>query len=338
MRLGSPLLLWLLALAPLAALGSWWVLRRRAADEAAWVSRGLWPRLRAGGFARPAAFALLPALALLATAAGLARPRWGERVETVERQGVDVVFVLDTSRSMAVVDVTPSRLWVAQSLLRRLVAALPGNRMALVQAEGTGVVLAPLTVDAAAIDLVLDGVEPGSAPVAGTRLGPALERALALFPEGGQKHRAMVVLSDGEIHGESVAAIAERLREAGVVVHAVAVGTASGGPVPDGASGQAYKRDRQGRVVVSQLDTAPLAQLASATGGELLLAAAAAADPAPIAARIREMEGRAVDDEVVTTLAERFQWPLALAAAALLAALVWTPYAHAPRPFAQEER
>ena len=336
MRLGSPLLLWLLALAPLGVAAAWWALGRRAADEASWIARGLWPRLRRGGIARPAAFALLPAVALAATAAGLARPRWGERTETVERQGVDVVFVLDTSRSMAVVDVTPSRLWVAQSMVRRLASALPGNRMALVQAEGTGVVLAPLTVDAAAIDLVLDGVEPGSAPVAGTRLTPALERALALFPEGGRKHRALVVVSDGEIHGESLAAAAERLREAGVVAHAIAVGTPSGGPVPDGGAGGGYKRDRQGRVVVSRAAPASLAALAETTGGELVLAASAAADPEPIAERVREMEGRAVDDEVVTTLAERFQWPLAIAAAALLAALVWSPFA--PRPDAVEER
>ncbi|HRU08561.1 MAG TPA: VWA domain-containing protein [Thermoanaerobaculia bacterium] len=336
MKLGAPDLLWLAALAPLGALAAWWSLRRRAADEARWIARGLWPRLRPGGLARPVAWALLPALALAATAAGLARPRWGERTEAVERQGVDVVFVLDTSLSMAVVDVTPSRLWVAQSLLRRLAAALPGNRLALVQAEGTGVVLVPLTVDAAAIDLVLDGLEAGSAPVAGTRLTPALERALALFPEGSQKHRAMIVVSDGEIHGESLTAIAERLREAGVIVHTIAVGTPSGGPVPDGGTAGGYKRDRQGRVVVSRADPEALARLASATGGEALQALSAATNPEKIAARVREMERRAVDGEVVTTLAERFQWPLALGAVLLLAALVRTPFA--PRPAGKEER
>jgi len=323
----EPHLLLLLAIAPVAALFAAWITTRRNRAERAWVARGLAGRLRIGGPPRsPWAIGLLLTLALTGAALALARPRWGESTETVERRGVDVVFVVDTSASMAAGDVAPSRLWLAQSLVRRIAQTLPGSRVALVQAEGVGVVMAPLTVDTAVLDLLLDAVEPGSLPLPGTRLAPALERALALFPEGGEKHRAIVLLSDGEDHGEGLDRVIERLREGGVVVHAVGVGTAHGAPVPDAARPGDFKRDESGQVVVSRLHPETLRQVAEATGGFYLEAARSSADPAPIVGRIARMEGRSLESASVNTLEERFQWPLALAAIAALLLLALSPY------------
>jgi Ca-activated chloride channel family protein len=327
MNFAAPELLALAASAPLAVVVGLWLARRRAAAESAWVARGLVPRLRAGGPQRPVLLISgLLALALAGTALALARPRWGESKETVERQGVDVVFVLDTSLSMGATDVPPSRLWLAQSLIRRIVQAIPGSRVALVQAEGTGVVMSPLTVDAAVIDLLLDAVEPGTLPLPGSRFAPALERAVALFPEGGEKHRAIVLVSDGEIHDESVDAAAEKLQAAAVVLHAIGVGSTHGAPVPAGPGSGEFKRDERGQVVVSHLHPESLAALAERTGGFYLQAERAAADPRPIVERIERMERRSFDSAAVNTLEERFQWPLALAAAAALAGLALSPY------------
>lgn len=228
--------------------------------------------------------------------------------------------------SMAASDVPPSRLWLAQSLVRRIAQALPGNRVALVQAEGVGVVMAPLTVDAAVLDLLLDAVEPGSLPLPGTQLGPALERALALFPEGGEKHRTLVVLSDGEDHGEGLDKVLTDLRAGGVVVHCVGIGTAQGAPVPDAANPSDFKRDERGQVVVTRLHPETLQRIATDTGGVYLEAARSNADPAPIVERISRMEGRSLETSTVNTLEERFQYPLAAAAAAALLWLGLSPY------------
>jgi Ca-activated chloride channel family protein len=331
MNFAEPRLLALLALAPLAALGAVWIARRRAGAEAAWVARGLSARLRAGGPPRPVALvAVLLALALAATALALARPRWGESSEKVERKGVDIVFVLDTSASMAAGDVPPSRIWLAQSLVRRIAQQLPGNRVALVQAEGTGVVMAPLTVDVAVLDLLLDAVEPGSLPLPGTQLAPAVQRALTLFPEGGDKHRVIVLVSDGEDHGEGISTAAEALRASGAVLHAIGVGTSHGAPVPVPGRPGEFKRDRDGQVVVSRLHPETLRALVEATGGVYLEAERADADPQAIVARISRMEGRSLDAAEVNTLEERFQWPLALAVLAALALLALSPYARRP--------
>lgn len=327
MNLAAPDLLWLALAAPAAVAATLWLLARRASAESAWAARSMQPRLRLGMAPRSRALlTVLLGVAALGSALALARPRWGETVEQVQQRGVDIVFVLDTSASMATYDVLPSRLWLAQSLIRRMAQELPGNRVALLQAEGVGIVMAPLTVDVAVLDLLLDAVEPGTLPVPGTRLAPALERAVELFPAGNEKHRALVLLSDGEDHGVDLDRATETLRRAGVVVHAIGVGTEHGGPIPQPGERGAFKRDERGEVVISRLHRDVLEQLAEGTGGVFLAAADTQADPAPVIDRIRGMQKRELSQSNVATLEERYQWPLAAAAGALLLWLALSPY------------
>ncbi len=332
MDFAAPEWLWLLLAAPLAAGLAALCWRRRLRATAAWASRGLWNRLLPAY--RPSRLrlsVLLLALALLGTALALGQPRWGESRQQVERQGVDVVFVLDTSLSMATRDVPPSRLWVAQTLIRRLVRELPGNRVALVQAEGEGVVMVPLTLDGAVVDLLLDAVQAGSLPTPGTELASAIERAIALFPEGSDKHRVMILLSDGEDHGSEMKEASDTLREAGVLVHAIGIGTPEGKPLElpsEAANGPVnYKRDESGTVVVSRLMEDTLESLSRETGGLYLRATSGGADPTLLIQRIRDMETRSFGNEMINTLEERFQWPVALAVLALFLHLLLPAFA-----------
>lgn len=324
----EPRLLWLALLAPLAAAAAAALWRRRLAADAAWASRALWDRLFASYRPRRLALSVAAlALAVLGTAGALARPRWGSEQRKVERKGVDLVFLLDSSLSMAADDVAPSRLFVAKALVRRLTEALPGSRVGLVQAEGVGQVLAPLTVDAAVVDLLLDTIAPASLPVPGTELAPGLETALRLYGEEEGKHRVLVLLSDGEDHGGGLAGLTERLRGEGIVVCAVGVGTPEGSTLR--LPGGGLKRDADGRLVVSRLHEEALEDLARATGGLYLRAASAAVDLAPVLRRIERMEKRTLEADFLSTREERFQWPLAVAVAALLVHLAVSPFAAA---------
>ncbi|HEX6201444.1 MAG TPA: VWA domain-containing protein [Thermoanaerobaculia bacterium] len=330
----EPRLLALALVAPLAALVAWRLWRRRLDADAAWASRGLWDRLLAGYRPRRlAASVALLAVAVLAVALALAEPRWGAVEREIERRGVDVVFVLDSSLSMNARDVMPSRLFAAETLVRRLVREMPGNRVALVQAEGEGVVMTPLTLDGAVIDLLLDAIAPGTLPVPGTRLAGPLRQALGLFDPAGRGHRVVVLLTDGEDHGGGLGPALDELRRQGVVVHAIGVGTPQGAPVPlpAGARAQAgepeLKRDAAGQVVISRLGEEVLEQIADATGGLYLRATGAGADLGPVIERISAMATRRFESETLDTRAERFQWPLALAALALVAHLAAGPFA-----------
>lgn len=318
MSFARPDLAWLLLAAPLAAAAGAWLWRRRMAALSAWAARSLWPRLSLDLRRRRLALSIgTLALAALTAAAALVEPRWGVVEETVERQGVDIVFVLDSSLSMAAQDVLPDRMTVAQGLVRQIAHRLPGHRVALVQAEGEGLVLAPLTVDAAVIDLLLDTVTPASLPTPGTLLGPALERAIALFPQDSQKHRVLVLLSDGEDHsGRKQQEILALLAESQAVVHALGVGSPQGSPIRLPGS-DAYKEDSAGQVVVTRLNEPFLERLARDTGGLYLRASGLGVELAPLLEAIDAMERRSIDGQLLSTLAPRFQWPLAGAVLAL---------------------
>ncbi|MEA2602318.1 MAG: Ca-activated chloride channel [Acidobacteriota bacterium] len=332
MNFGAPVFLWLVLLAPVAAALGLWLWRRRLAADAAWAARGLWDRLLPTFAPRRITLSVLSlAVAVLGASLALARPRWGAGEQKVERKGVDVVFLVDSSLSMGARDVQPSRLYVAKSLVRRMARTMPGNRVGLVQTEGDGVVLAPLTLDGAVLDLLLDTIDPGSLPTPGTELATGLEAALRLFGQGSEKHRVLVVLSDGEDWGGGLESEIEKLREGGVVVYALGIGTPNGAPVPipgsPGGSPSENKRDSDGSIVVSRLHEDVLEKLARASGGSYLRVTSAAADPAPILGQIDRMEKRTIESQSLSTLEERFQWPLALAALALLLHLSVGPFA-----------
>ena len=336
MTLGEPRLLWLLLLAPVAATLAAWLWRRRLRAMAAWASRGLWDRLLPGYQpVRLVLLVLLLAVAVAATALALAQPRWGIVEEKVERKGVDVVLVVDTSLSMDAPDVRPDRLTVAKLLARQLVAGLAGHRLGLVQSEGEGEVLAPLTLDRSVIDLFLDALTPASLPTPGTRLSRGLGKAMLLFPPETGASRVIVVISDGEDHGEDWDEAVRLLARSGVVVHAIGVGTRAGsllpvaGNGPPGSAGaptSGYKLDEHGQPVVSKLQPELLERITEATGGVFVEANRAGTSVEPVLRAVSRLATRSLGTEMVQQHQERFQWCIGVAVLALMAALLVSPF------------
>jgi Ca-activated chloride channel family protein len=329
MSFASPQWLWALVLLPLLAAGEAWLASRDRARVSRLVAAGLWPRVVAAPHRgwRPARLVLL-ALAAAGFVLALARPQWGLVREKVERQGVDVVLAIDTSLSMAVEDASPSRFFLAKAALASLVARLPESRFALVAFEGDAYPLVPLTLDADAVLLFLDTLEPGFVPQPGSSLGAGLEKGLALFADRQRQHKVMVLVSDGENLEGEVAAAARRARELGVVVHAVGVGTAAGGPVPEtDAEGRrtGFKRDESGQVVVSRHDPATLQAISRATGGSFLTLTPQDTSLQAVARAIEGLEEKALAEEFAFRRKERYQVPLALGVLCLAAALLLPP-------------
>jgi Ca-activated chloride channel homolog len=322
----SPAWLFGLFALPLLAGLEVWLARRDRDNLSRLVSRPLWDRV----VRRPAErWRFLRLALLLLGAAGivvaLARPQWGIVREKVEREGVDVVLVLDTSGSMATPDVAPSRFFLARQALLQLVARLEGDRFALVAFEGEAYPLVPLTLDADALGLFLETVEPGIVPAPGTSLGVGLAKGLEAFVDQERRNKVMVLVSDGEdLEGEVEEAV-RRAKEAGVVVHTVGVGTESGQPVPEvDADGRVtgYKRDEGGGAVVSRLNMATLEAIARGTGGKAFRVTPADSSLSALAAAIEGLERKALAREYSYRRKERFQLPLALGLAGLALGLL----------------
>jgi Ca-activated chloride channel family protein len=326
MTFAAPDWFWLLLALPLLVVAELLGVRRDEERLARLVARPLWPRVvdRPGGRWRFVRLALL-VLGTAALVTALARPQWGIVREKVEREGVDVVFLLDTSGSMATPDVPPNRFFLARAGLMSLIPRLEEDRLALVAFEGEAYPLVPLTLDADAIGLFLDTLEPGVVPAPGSSLGQGLERGLALFVDRERAHKVMVLVSDGEDLEGDIEGAVKKAKEIGVVVHTVGVGTEQGQPVPElDEDGRVvgFKRDESGAPVVSRLNPATLESIASATGGRMFRLTAADSSLAPLAAAIDAMEQRSLAREFSYRKKERFQVPLGIALAAFTLALL----------------
>ncbi len=266
MELGNPAAGALLALAPALALLLFLRFRADRSPLRALVGGRRFARLYnvwlvrsffAGAFT--VAFVVLAVLAL-------AEPRGGRRLVADERAGLDVVFLLDVSRSMLATDSQPTRLASAVSAAGSLAAALPAPRIAVVAFKGEAYRMLPLTEDPEALALVLSAAGPDLSTSAGSNVEAGIRAALSSLPDAG-RYRAIFLFSDGEsLEGNAVRA-AREARAAGVPVVPLAVGTEEGAQLVLSDGRTVF--DRSGRPVVSRLDLAQLQDVAAASGGRV---------------------------------------------------------------------
>ena len=302
---------------------AWWSWTQKRRDLAQFGDQRLLDRLtatvsRRGQTAKTVL--LVVTVALLATALG--RPQFGSRVETVRREGQDIVIALDLSASMVAEDMAPNRLQKAKFAVAELIDRLEGDRVALVAFAGDAFVQIPLTLDYGAATLFLNAMDTDMMSVQGTNLGQAVEVALGAFAETDRRHRVLVVITDGEDHEGEVDDAVERALEAGVRIYTVGIGSAAGVPMPeldaDGRS-RGFTRDTDGTVVTTRLDEATLQIMATRTGGAYYHASPAGAELALLAEELTAGEGQEFEAEQVTLYDEQYQLFLGLALVLLVA-------------------
>jgi len=209
-------------------------------------------------------------LALALGLIALSQPQWGTEKKQLERKGVDIIFLLDTSLSMLAQDTKPSRLEKAKLEIRSFVKKFKGDRIGLIAFAGSSFLQCPLTLDYAAFFLFLDAINVGYIPDPGSSLQDALENAIHSFPSGEKRHRVIIIFSDGEFHGESLKSLAGKSIQEGITIYCIGLGTAEGEPIPlktEGGKVVAYKKDNAGNMIVSKLNEGTLASLAKQGNG-----------------------------------------------------------------------
>ncbi|MBN2244183.1 MAG: VWA domain-containing protein [Acidobacteria bacterium] len=316
-------LLWLL---PLLGLFFFWSLRNRRRRLLKAVGPALLPELTEE-FSRGKAVlraCLLTGFFLFGILA-LARPQWGARMETVRRQGVDIIAALDVSYSMNTEDIAPNRFEKARGGIRRLMERSEGDRFGLVAFSGGAMVQCPLTLDQGAIHLFLDIARTGMIEQPGTSLAAAIETATGAFIAEEKKHKVLVLFTDGEDLEGQVDAAVEGAKEAGVIIYAIGIGTPQGEPIPiRDAAGNIieYRKDPGGQVVVSSLDEKSLAAIAVGTGGRYYRATTSEKEIESLYEDISGLQKKELESRLARNFEDRFQYPLLLATL-LLAAGFW---------------
>jgi len=318
-RFGAELALWTLVLVPLLAVLYWQASLRGRALLDRFGEHDLVRRLRASvnvTAVRWKGALVLAAVALLALS--LARPQFGTRVETLRRQGQDVMVALDVSRSMYAEDIAPNRLERAKIEIGRIIQRLDGDRIGLVAFAGDAFVQSPLTADYGAAMMFLTAMDPTLMSTQGTDLARAVVVAVEALEETPPENRIVVIVTDGEDHEGGLAEAIAAATDAQVTIHTVGVGSPEGVPLPDvegiEASGR-FRRDDQGNVITTRLNEIALQDIALQTDGEYHRIGQGAGGLGRLVERI-EGGGREVESREVTQFEEQYQ--IFLGAALLL--------------------
>jgi Ca-activated chloride channel family protein len=266
-------------------------------------------------------------LALLA----LARPQWGFHLEEVKRRGLDIVVVLDTSRSMLAEDIKPNRLQQAKWGIRDLVGRLRGDRIGLVAFAGSSFLQCPLTIDYAAFLMTLEDVYAGIIPRGGTAITQALRTAMESFEKNPDADRAIVLITDGEDHEGNPVELVDELKRENIRVYSIGVGSTDGELIPQSGDqgGTGFLKDRQGRVVKTSLKEDVLQRIALSTGGAYVRSAPGDTGLEKIfeqgLATLKRDDG---ESKTVRIYEDRFAW---LVGAALLLLLIEAALPHRRR-------
>ena len=315
MKWGNVQLLYWLPLALPLAWALFALLRRRRAALAQLVDPALLGVLApAWNPARAQSRLVLRVLALALLVVALARPQWGFHWEDVRRQGLDLLVVLDTSRSMMASDIKPTRLQQAKWGIRDLLRHLRGDRVGLVPFSGSSILQCPLTIDYAAFTMTLDDVYSGLIPRGGTAIEQALRTAIDSFPKDGAADRVVLLVTDGEDHEGDPLKLLPELKEKDIRVYTIGIGTLAGEMVP-GADGQgAYFKDRQGQIVKTALKEDVLQKLALGTGGTYVRSAPGDTGLERVFNEsIADLKRSEQESRAAKIYEERFVWPIAAA-------------------------
>lgn len=311
-------------LAGAVALVAWWAWRRRRADLGRLADRKLLGEIAPDW--RPGRRLLrdglgVAALAFLALA--LMDPRWGATYEEVRRRGLDVIFVLDTSRSMLARDARPDRLTRSKQFISDAVEAMAGDRVGLVTFAGVPKLASPLTLNYQAFRLVLDETSTQDSARGGSMLGDAIRLAAASFTDDEKAGKAIVVLSDGEdMESFPVEAAENALAERGARVFTIGLGDANeGARIPVAGEGPETRwLLHEGEEVWSRLNPDVLTETALAGGGAYIPAGTAQVDMAEVYDAVIAAAGRRdFEQGTVRRATPRFQLFAGVALALLVA-------------------
>ena len=221
---------------------------------------------------KPVLKLIVMVLALAGLIMGLVNPKIGTKMETVKREGIDIVFAMDVSKSMLAEDIAPSRLQKSKQLVSQIINQLGSDRIGIVAYAGSAFPVLPITTDYSMAKMFLQTMSPDMVSSKGTSLDEAIQLSSTYFDEKSKTSKLLILISDGEDHSEGAQAAAEEANKLGMRILTIGLGTEQGATIPLKNNGvlQGYQKDREGQVVVTKLNPESLMTIAKTAKGEYI--------------------------------------------------------------------
>jgi Ca-activated chloride channel homolog len=218
---------------------------------------------------KPALKLIFMLLALTGIIFGLVNPKIGTKMEKVKREGIDIVFAMDVSKSMLAEDVAPSRLEKSKQIVSQIINQLGNDRIGIVAYAGSAFPVLPITTDYSVAKMFLQSINTDIVSSQGTSLDEAIKLSSTYFDDKSKTSKLLILISDGEDHSEGAEIAVEEANKMGMKIITIGIGTEKGSPIPLRSNGAivSFKKDNNEQVVITKLNKEGLTIIAKSTKG-----------------------------------------------------------------------
>ena len=249
-------------------------------------------------------------LAIACLTIALVNPKIGTKLETVKREGVDVVFAIDVSKSMLAEDVAPNRLEKSQQLVTQIINSLASDRVGSIAYAGSAFPQLPITTDYASAKMFLQNMNTDMLSSQGTAINEAIQLAKTYYNDDEQTNRVLFIISDGEDHEGDSVNIAEEASEEGIRIFTIGVGTTKGERIPIKRNGVVlnYKKDQNDQTVITRLQEETLKDIAKEANGEYIYNNITKETVEKVTEILQNMDKKEFEAKQFADFKDQFQW------------------------------
>ena len=249
-------------------------------------------------------------LAITGLVIALVNPKIGTKLETIKREGVDIVFAIDVSKSMLAEDVAPNRIEKSKQLVTQIINNLASDRIGIIAYAGKAFPQLPITTDYAAAKMFLQSMNTDMLSSQGTAIDEAIQLSRNYFDDEEQTNRVLIIISDGEDHNDLSTEVAEAASEEGIKIYTIGVGSEKGGPIPLKRNGvvMSYKKDQNNETVITRLNAETLRLIAKEANGEYIDGNTTAAVVEKIRDILNAMDKKEFEAKEFAEYKDQFQW------------------------------
>ncbi len=254
-------------------------------------------------------------LALVFLILGLVNPKMGTKVEKVKREGIDIVFAIDVSKSMLAEDVSPNRLEKSKQLVSQIINKLGDDRIGIIAYSGSAFPVLPITTDYSVAKMFLQSMSPSIISSQGTSIDQAIDLSTQFFDKKDKTRKLLVIISDGEDHSNDAEEAAEDAKDLGIKIITIGVGTENGGRIPLKQNGFLvdYQRDKNDQVVVTKRNPEVLTSIAKVTNGNYIDGNNTKNVVDFISDKLKNIDKNEFENIQIANFQSQFQWFLGVA-------------------------
>ena len=254
-------------------------------------------------------------LFILFSTIALVNPKIGTELKTVKREGVDIVFALDVSKSMLAEDIAPNRLEKAKRIVSEIINTLNNDRVGVIAYAATALPILPITDDYSTAKTFLQSLNTDMLSSQGTAIIQSINLAQKFYDDEDQTNRVLCILSDGEDHEVERQNLLELAEQSGIIIIAIGLGSVKGAPIPIKENNivKSYKKDENGDVVVTKLNTQLLNTIANSSSGIYIEGVNTELVVEEISKRLKEMDKKEFESKQFVAYKDQFQWFISFA-------------------------